>query len=337
MAIAGEEEKEQTILDQFLDFFGAVLYGNDPDENDTVSEEIKNIITSDTMMSALVSKVNDRMKQYSQTISDSIVATQNITIDCGTDKLTDWHLRPMVKEYTWYGEEIPGSGCIKYGCCYDISQSSQIRLSSINKTTIEDHQELFTDISQEMKHQVSVTAGPKNEGLKVLNASINQVKDSSLSKIKEILDNASETNFETGQDIIIKSIEPLRCVNKCNEPPSAGTVEQSLNIEIVTNNIITSVVKSIMETYLTMTSKVESEIVAIDITKIYTFAFLSCILIVLIYTICFFLILLIPQLKEVIKKSPIHHFLTCIACFVVYLLWGIIVCIIKGRGFLCFF
>ena len=33
----------------------------------------------------------------------------------------------------------------------------------------------------------------------------------------------------------IKSVEPLRCVNECNEPPSAGFIEQSLNVEIVTN------------------------------------------------------------------------------------------------------
>ena len=130
LALSGGKEKEQTILDEFLDFFSAVLYGNLPEEN--VSDEMKNILTSESMMTALNSKVSHRMKQYSQTIDDSIVAKQNITIDCGTDKLTEWHLTPMVKEYTLYGKEVPGSGCIKYGCCYDVTQSSQIKLSSIS-------------------------------------------------------------------------------------------------------------------------------------------------------------------------------------------------------------
>ena len=149
---------------------------------------------------------------------------------------------------------------------------------------------MFNVIEQEMKNQVQMTIGDNPTPLRVLNSAFNQVNDVSISNIKKILENLSLTTVESDQTINIISLSPLRCKNKCTEPSSAGFVEQSLNIEIAVNNIISDITKSVTETYISMSSDTKSSISNVSMKKIYIFAFFSCLLVITIYILCYLIV-----------------------------------------------
>ena len=321
----------KTIFEEFFDFFNNLLVGYSKEDTD---DNISALLQSESMMEALSLKLSNSMKRFSQTIDQDVIADKNITIDCGSDRLTSWHLTPRGQKYTWYGKEIPNTACIKYGCCYDVSQTSNIELSAINETKVEDHQELFTDISLEMKNKVSATIGESSQQLEVLDSAINEVKDITITNIKKIMENATKATANIEQNIEITSLSPLRCKNQCGEPATAGYIEQSLNIEIINNNIITDFTKSVTETYIKMVSETDTEMSNIDMRKIYIFAIFSCLLITVIYILCFVISYLL--FSFVAKRPPpneiITHIMATILILIVYMFWSVILCIIRAKG-----
>ena len=324
-----------SVFDEFIDFFNSILIGY-PSSNDNKDEndEVLNIIQSESIMEAASAKISSSLKKFTQTIEQNVYADKSITIDCGIDKLTDWHLQPKGKNFTWYGAEIPNSSCIKYGCCYDVNQTAKIRLSAINKTETKDHQALFNTITQEMKNEVKMVLGDNSKPLKMLNSAINEVKSVSVSNIKKSLENSSLTDVQSSQNIEIISLSPLRCKNKCSEPASAGYVDQALNVEIAVNNIITDVTKSITETYITMTSKTESTLSNVNMKKIYIFAIFSVLLIVSIYILSYIIVYFILRYFSGGVPPPeiVVYLVAALLTIFIFSFWSMIICIIRANG-----
>ena len=150
-------------------------------------------------------------------------------------------LRRKRKKYTWTGKEIPYSGCVQFGCCYDIDQKSEIKLFSNNQITSVQHDELYSNITQQIVNDVEVVVGSEDKSLKVLNKVINESKDCSLSVIERTFRNMNEINTSNNQTVVIKSLRPLRCKNKCHEKPTAGRVNQYINLDIAVENIISDI------------------------------------------------------------------------------------------------
>mgnify|MGYP001292619104 FL=1 len=319
------------IIEEFFDFFNSLLIGYSSEDADN---DISSILSSESMMEALTLKLNDTMKQYKNEISQEIIADKNITIDCGSERLTGWHIQPRGQKYTWYGSEIPNTSCIKYGCCYDVTQTANIKLSAINETTTEDHIQLWTDVRQTMTHELAATIGESSQDLVAMDRALNKVEHVSINKIKEILENASKTFVGAGQNIEITSEAPLMCKNSCDAQPSAGTVTQELNVEIIVNNIITTITESVTKAYIEMTSDTSTEMSNIDMNKIYIFAVLSCILITIIYIICFIIAYLLFTFLA--KRPPpnemITHAIAITLIIIIYMFYSMILCLLRSGG-----
>ena len=56
-------------------------------------------------------------------------------------------------------------------------------------------------------------------------------------------------------------------MNECDEPPTAGEISQHLNVEIISQNIISNILKSVTENFIDMSSKTETKLSNIDIKK----------------------------------------------------------------------
>jgi len=320
-----------TIAKEFITFFNNVIVGS-AEKNET-EDQIPAIIESDTVMDALSAKVSNSISKYENSIQQDFNSDQKIVVDCGSDKLTEWHLRKRGKTYNWLGGEIPGSGCVKFGCCYDITQTANVKLSAINQTTVENHQEMMNEIKQELTSQVSMVVGEADSSMEILTSAVNKVESVSVEHIKKHLKNITDQDVVSSQEIVVKSLSPLRCKNQCNQAPTAGFINQSLNVEIAAENIITDIVKSVTETYITMKSETETTVTTVDMKKIYIFAILSVLLIVTLYIICYFIVQLI---HSIIVKKPakaiVAHIGAIILMILVYLFWGIVVCVIRSGG-----
>jgi hypothetical protein len=320
-----------SIAKEFITFFNNVIVGSA--EKSETEDQIPAIIESNTVMDALSAKVSNSISKYENSIQQDFNSDQKIVVDCGSDKLTEWHLRKRGKTYNWLGGEIPGSGCVKFGCCYDITQTANVKLSAINQTTVENHQEMMNEIKQELTSQVSMVVGEADSSMEILTSAVNTVESVSIEHIKKHLKNITDQDVVSSQEIVVKSLSPLRCKNQCNQAPTAGFINQSLNVEIAAENIITDIVKSVTETYITMKSETETTVTTVDMKKIYIFAILSVLLIVTLYIICYFIVQLI---HSIIVKKPakaiVAHIGAIILMILVYLFWGIVVCVIRSGG-----
>ncbi len=319
------------ILGEFFNFFNAVVLGPPKDDEGSDRDEILSALQSQSLMVNINQVIQRKILEYSSTIDQDVIANKTITIDCGTEQLSDWHLEPRNEKYTWYGKEIPHSGCPQFGCCYDVTQTSQISLVAINKTESTNHTEMWNEIEQNLKNEVKAVVGNSNSQIGALTRSINAVKTTSIDNIKIIMDQAHDIDYETNPSITIEAKFPLRCMNECDEPPTAGEISQHLNVEIISQNIISNILKSVTENFIDMSSKTESKLSNIDIKKIYMFAILSVLLIVTVYTICYIISMVI--IKVVAKKpnppSIVVHLLAILLLIWVWQMYRVILCIIR--------
>jgi hypothetical protein len=320
-----------SIVEEFFTFFNDLIIGSS--ESSDSDDEIIGIIESSSVMNSLSAVVSRTISQYENSIIQDFNSDQKIVVDCGSARLTPWHLKKRGKKYNWLGEEIPNSGCVNFGCCYDITQTADIKLSAINETTVENHQQMFNVIKQELTNQVSMVVGLEERSLNILNAALNEVETISVDHIRKHLRNITGQDLVSSQEINVIPLSPLRCKNSCGEDPTAGFINQSLNVEVAAENIITDIVESITQTYITMKSETDVSVTTVDMKKIYIFAILSVLLIVALYTVCY---LIVQLIHYVIAKRPakeiVAHIGATILMVLVYLFWGIVVCIVRSGG-----
>jgi len=320
-----------SVFKEFTTFFSNIIVGYSDD--DSTEKQIPSIIESSSVMDSLSAKVSETIGKYENEIYQNFTSDQKIIVDCGSEKLSDWHLKERGEQYTWYGKLIQNSGCVQFGCCYDINQTANIKMSAINQTTVENHQEMFNEIKQTLSNEVSLVVGNTDSSLEILNSAMNEVQSASIEHIRKHLENVTSQDIENSQEIVVKSLSPLRCKNSCNQPPTAGYINQSLNVEIAAENIITDVVKSISETYITMVSKTDSSISNVDMKKLYIFAIFTVLVLVTIYIICY---IITHLLYAFIVKKPapaaVAYIGATILFILVYIFLAMIICIIRSGG-----
>lgn len=357
---------------EFFSFCNDLIAGS-PAKAD--EDAVPSIIRSSNVQEAIQQKVSNVMNVHSSIIEQNVIADKKIKVDCGNRQLSDFHLKPRKKEYTWYGGEIKGSGCPSFGCCYDVAQNSQITLSAVNSTVIKDTKKMFNEIKQELENQVSLTLqGNKltqeeklekamenlndtdGDGIisqkeymdqlvaalrppTALTEAINKSENTSVEQIKRVLENLTKTDLRIEQEIEIKSLSPLACVNKCDEPPSAGKINQSLNIEIASKNITSIVTESIVTNYVEQTSKTTSKVSDVDMRKIYIFALLFVLLTVTVYALTYFLLsglltitVILKKPQWLIDKPAMVHVFAVLWFLIIWWLWSFILCLVRGDG-----
>jgi len=361
-----------SVVGEFFQFCNDLIAGS-PVTND--EDTIPSIIRSSNTMEAIQQQVSNVINDSSSIIDQSLIADKNIKVDCGIHQLNEIHLRPMKKEYTWFGAEIEGSGCPSYGCCYDVSQNSQISLSAVNSTVIKDTQKMYNKISQELENQVSLTlqgnklsqeekfekamdnlSDTDGDGLisqkevmdqmvaalrppTALTEAINKSENTSIKNIERILENLTKTDIVMEQNIEIVSLSPLACVNKCDESPSAGRINQSLNVEIAAKNIVEVVTESIVKNYVEQTSKTSSKVSDVDMRKIYLFAIMFVIFVTIVYVLVYIVLsgilvvtVLLKKPQWIINKKWAVHSIAIIWSLIIWWLWSLIICIARGEG-----
>ena len=300
-----------------------------PDEAD-----IGSVITSKNTVEAIQQKVQNIVENHSQQIDQSITVNKNIHIDCGDGNLTDYHLQPTKHKYTWFGEKIPGTGCISYGCCYDVSQSSQITLSSVNSTVLSQSTEVWNQMTAELDARVQATIDPSGPASVTYQEAKNTAKNLVIEDINKSFETLVNTDYEGSQDIVIKEKGPLVCLNSCDEPPTAGQITQSINIDMATKNIVSSFVSSVHKNIMDISLESDVSVTNIDITQIYIFCVMSVSCCLIVFYIGTLICVFVPQLK----KCGTPKIGGIILLFIVFHIWKVISCLIRGENiFSCYF
>jgi len=244
---------------QYIEFVEKLLSG------DTIEQTGKEIFSSKSVMESIQESITNVVNKHSQQINQSAYVEKQINVDCGSSKLNDFQLQLRGQEYDIFGNQV-SPGCPSYGCCYDIQQTGKIKLTAINNSVLNESTNMFNKIEQTLKQDVDMTVSGGKE-IEIMNDSINKSRSEVINSINTQLEQATSVDFEGDQTIDIISNTALKCVNSCKDPPSAGEIKQSLNVDILSQNIAVSSVDIINKNYVDMESKTKTEFQDTDQSK----------------------------------------------------------------------
>ena len=237
----------------FWMFFNEVMMGKEQ------MPKKKCAFTSETNVEQIQEKLSSTTKNFTQEISQDIVQKAEINIRCGGEEtfLKDYQLQHRKQEYNIFtGEVKPGSGCLSYGCCFDVLQNSKVSLYAINDASASDVSKLENTITSSIVAEMKIKGDCKDNDIEAVQKTIIKQRLKNEEIILQEIRQSKVSIAEVSQKIDLNYDEPLLCVNQCNATPSAGEIKQISNVDIMTRNMIKSVIKNIEKNVIS--AKVES-------------------------------------------------------------------------------
>ena len=318
----------------FWVFFNEIMQGK------LIERTAKCAFLNENQIIQIQEKISETTRNFTQEINQSVYQNSEIIIRCGSEDtyLKNHQLLHRKQEYDPHtGDLVKGTGCLTYGCCFNVTQNTKISLHAINEAETKDINKLENDISTAISAETALSGQDCPPGGEVKKTTNNiTIVTQNREIIKEIIEQSKLSSTNISQKIILNYDEPLFCVNRCNETPSAGEIKQISNVDIMTRNMVKSVAENIEKNVREAKIRSEMKLDYRDPEKNKTMLWCaySAAIVVIAFYICKFLakmlILLIsavggPGVIKVVKKildSPVGFLLiTPIAGFLLYLTW----------------
>ena len=230
-----------TIIKEFFEFFNVVVQGRE------IEVQPPCAINRGTFINEAHRKVSSTLTKITQRGDVKAWTGQKVSIKCGgkNTKLKAWQLQPRNQLYNPVtGKDVKGTGCVSYGCCYDVHQKSKIDIKVINKATTSEINQMNTDIKNVIVSKLSVAGNC----IKDTFSDVSVGSESSVFNIvKNIIDKHHEITTSASQEITLEYNQPLLCVNKCGERPTAGYINQISNIDVIATDIVDQVSEKIVD------------------------------------------------------------------------------------------
>ena len=109
----------------FWVFFNEIMQGK------LVEKSSKCSYLSESTITQIQEKVTETTRNFTEKIDQSVIQNSEIIIRCGSEDtyLKDHQLLHRKQEYDPHtGKMIKGSGCLTYGCCFNVTQKTKISL-----------------------------------------------------------------------------------------------------------------------------------------------------------------------------------------------------------------
>ena len=344
----------------FVVFFNEIMQGR------VMEKSVPCSFTSEANVKTIQKKMSGTIKNFVQEIDQSVVQKSNITIKCGSNEsqLKDHQLLHRKQEYDPFtGKIVKGSGCLTYGCCFNVSQKTKISLHAINDAETKDINELENIISTEIKSNIEIGGECKGVETNLKQASGVTLQSENREIIQEQIRKSKVSKVDISQKIVLEYDEPLFCVNRCDETPSAGEIEQISNVDIMTRNMIKSVIENIEKNVRKVKVKNEMKVDKrkTDKNQVMLWTAISTVIVIIVYFICkgigYALVLLIsliisikiPPTFKIMRKvldSPIGFLILnplaiALMYYVALRLWKFYWCMHTSNGLvkklLCFY
>jgi hypothetical protein len=334
------------LLNDYLTFVNDLIVGQDN------SDPVKQVLSSTDTMDACNSVISDMVNKNSQIVDQSVYVHKKIVVDCGSKPLYDpsidnFYLKYGGEQYDFFGNEIEDSGCPRWGCCYDVNQSSKVSLSAINKSILQKSEEMYNKVTEKIKQNITITAASSQKPLKVINDATVSAKNDAIEKINQILNQITDVDIHQDQNIIFRSVTPLKCINKCTEPPTAGKIKQSLNVEIASQNITSSIFESIHNNIADLTMETELTFSNVNQTRLTIFGIIFIINVIVIYIMIYVIIFIVLKAIEAEGGDEIEaaqpfgfsfrdhikeHIISICVLIILFIIYKVILCLWRSRS-----
>uniref|UniRef100_A0A6C0L014 Uncharacterized protein n=1 Tax=viral metagenome TaxID=1070528 RepID=A0A6C0L014_9ZZZZ len=350
--------KEGTWQYKFIEFFVGVTLGYKAIEkkedgtiftggDETIAESIfadppsseiqqaLNIMRSEALTRRTKIRCKAIINRHTSMSTQTINSQQEIKVKCGTRPFYDYEYELRDVKYDFMGNKIEGSGCPQWGCCYDVLQTGEVNLVSINNTLLDQTTEIYNETTQEIKNQLNATfdmniaeddtawynsgfmsaayfipvvgqaailtsalgnalaTEEEVETVRQIARATNESQDMTKTKVENIIEKAIQQTVNTKDSIEVEYISPKLCINACGDPPTAGTIDQSLVIDALSENITKTILEEIERTIVNQSTSTETTASSVNMPMLYMFAFGTLVCLVVLFVICYAIVLIL--------------------------------------------
>ena len=207
-----------------------------------------NKVTSEARISALESKITNKIIKNSNKNEQLSVNIQNLTVrysDSYRENSQDPFYRQKITKHKGPFGLIEKCGPVPlFFCNYDINQRLNYNVRTFNDSLLDETENISKEIIQHIKKEAEIKYANDPGKLDVAMRAI----DESLSLIEEnvserITNESVQTNLGTQTMEIIIS-EPIRCLDPC-DPTKQPSLTQEAQVEVLSQQIISSSLKII--------------------------------------------------------------------------------------------
>lgn len=182
-------------------------------------------------------KILDKFEQYKVGSNTKIISSQNIEINDTSSIASDPIYQGKRYKRNFLGMIV--DECPEFGCGYSINQSSKLEIYTINKTIINETENIYKEISSDVSSSSSAGSGGGSSS----DEASSEAHDEATDYIRSELESLSNDNIQDIQNIVLNISSPIRREGDC--PGRCPVIEQNSYYTIKAENIINKVTEII--------------------------------------------------------------------------------------------
>lgn len=143
----------------------------------------------------------------------------------------------------------------QYGCAYSIKQDAEVNISSFNESITNESEQIYNDIKTSLEKSTDMELSGGNKGLTAIAAEMDKSEEDIKKNLEKVLTTIKTNQIEEDQQIVIEYRTPVKCEDPCGDdkdnPRGAGPrgpiLEQSAQIDIISDQLVTATLETISE------------------------------------------------------------------------------------------
>lgn len=174
--------------------------------------------------------------------------------------------RPMKKSFLGIFEY---KDCgYQYGCAYSIKQDAEVNIASFNESITNESEQIYNDIKSSLEKSTDMNLSGGNKGLTAIAAEMDKSKEDIQKNLEKVLETLKTNEIKEDQQIYIEYRTPAKCEDPCGDDtenkrgpgPRGPILEQSAQIDIVSDQLVTATLETISERISDKQLKASTEI-----------------------------------------------------------------------------
>jgi len=197
------------------------------------------LLNNETDIKDLNKTIKNKVLDINDTSKTKMIDKQSIEIDYTIDKD---YIPLMAKTYPTFNILGFKSGTFTpYGCTFDISQISNLKMTTLKTFSESDSVDIWNDIKAKLTKDANAKLTGNNKGLNAVNGAINDSEKDAISNITNILTKSNKIDVDKDQKVTLHINTPARCGPNGKNPQ----LNQDAQIDILITDIVTSTVQLI--------------------------------------------------------------------------------------------
>lgn len=208
---------------------------------------------NDTVLRDIKSSVQNTINEHRQASSQSVKTRQHIKLvehpDYSENILAPQYRKELIDPPSLLniiGITSRKNCGFQYGCAPILEQSTQVKLYTFNSTLKDESETIYENITSMLASQTDTNLTGANKGLKSINDTINEARETGVANIDQILTSFQAKNVDDEKIMEIEYRTPRLCEDPCGAK-RGPILTQDATIEVVTEDIVSTTINILKE------------------------------------------------------------------------------------------